>query len=148
MAAHLFDKGIQCAATEEGNADWALTNSLTLATGTCVPGYSGSPTRPCNADGSFGDIINPCTRTLGRSFVRFAQYQIRIQRLCARRASTARRRGHPRRPARITCPVRVILDGPARRRARAISLATGASCPAPAFVRFCKCPSTSSNDGL
>ena len=50
-------------AKTENNANWAATDSLTLATGTCIPGYSGSPTRACNADGSFGDIINPCTRT-------------------------------------------------------------------------------------
>ena len=59
------DIGNQCSAIAEGNASWATTDSLTVANGTCVSGYAGTPTRSCNADGSFGDIINPCTRTLG-----------------------------------------------------------------------------------
>ena len=63
LLSQLRVQGIQCAAKTEDNANWAATDSLNLATGTCIPGYSGSPTRACNADGSFGDIINPCTRT-------------------------------------------------------------------------------------
>ena len=61
----IFVSGNICAAAEnEGNATWTETLSLTTAVGTCLSGYVGSPSRACLAEGVFGDVINPCTRTL------------------------------------------------------------------------------------
>ena len=51
-----------CSGTTEGNAVWAQTNSLESVAGQCIPGFSGAPTRSCNADGVFGAIVNTCTQ--------------------------------------------------------------------------------------
>ena len=54
---------LTCDATTMGNANFAVTDSLTTATGTCLGGYSGSPTSACTASGTWGAVSNPCTRT-------------------------------------------------------------------------------------
>ena len=46
----------------DSNASWLETMSLATAYGTCLTGFRGNPTRPCLADGSFGDITNPCVQ--------------------------------------------------------------------------------------
>ena len=51
-----------CSGVSEDNASWPSANSLTTASGTCVPGYTGSPTRPCSAAGTYGAISNRCTQ--------------------------------------------------------------------------------------
>ena len=50
----------RCIGVTEGFADWAATDSLTTVSTTCRVGYHGSPSRTCGADGTFGEIINPC----------------------------------------------------------------------------------------
>ena len=40
---------------------WEQTNAFVTANGTCDTGFSGSPTRYCYPNGTWGDIINPCT---------------------------------------------------------------------------------------
>ena len=52
----------RCSAITEGFATWAAADSLTSVSGTCQAGYQGSPSRTCSADGTFGEIINPCRR--------------------------------------------------------------------------------------
>ena len=53
-----------CWATTFENANWpGNTLSMTTATGTCVTGYSGVPSRACSADGTWSpSIANPCVR--------------------------------------------------------------------------------------
>ena len=53
-----------CTAVTESNVNWPLTNSLTTISGVCAAGFSGSPSRTCLADGTFGEIINPCVQIL------------------------------------------------------------------------------------
>ena len=52
----------RCEAVTEGFANWTATDSLTSVSATCQAGYHGSPSRTCGADGTFGEIINPCQR--------------------------------------------------------------------------------------
>jgi len=54
----------QCDAIIEGDASWPLWNQNSVAvTGTCLPGYQGSPTRTCTSAIGWGPIQNSCTRT-------------------------------------------------------------------------------------
>ncbi len=48
------------AMTGEGNASWSDALVSTIANGTCLTGYSGTATRPCNADGTWGAVIQSC----------------------------------------------------------------------------------------
>ena len=50
-----------CASTTEGNANWASTSAGTQASGACLSGYTGTPTRSCNAGGVWGSISGSCT---------------------------------------------------------------------------------------
>ena len=43
-------------------ADWPAALSGTTSTGTCIPGYAGTPTRQCNLDGSWGAVTSACTQ--------------------------------------------------------------------------------------
>ena len=54
----------RCDAVTEGFANWTATDSLTSVSATCQAGYQGSPSRTCGADGTFGEIINPCQRIM------------------------------------------------------------------------------------
>jgi hypothetical protein len=52
------------ALTNDNNANWAAGTTGASTTGTCVAGYTGSPSRPCLGTGAWGTTIsNPCTRT-------------------------------------------------------------------------------------
>jgi len=54
---------IQCPSDTIENAAYPATDSFLVAAGECVQGYSGSPERSCNADGSWGDGAGvPCAR--------------------------------------------------------------------------------------
>ena len=54
---------LTCPATTMGNANFALTNSMTTGYGTCLSGYSGSPSSACSNAGTWGGVSNACTRT-------------------------------------------------------------------------------------
>jgi len=51
---------IQCSGITENNSTWAATNALSTAYGTCVLGFSGTPSRTCSVTGTWGAIQNPC----------------------------------------------------------------------------------------
>ena len=52
---------LQCAPVSgDGNANWTQTATNTNATGTCLAGYVGSPTRTCSSSATFGPVVNPC----------------------------------------------------------------------------------------
>ena len=55
---------ILCDAVSEGNATWAssVAGSVDVA-GTCTTGFSGSPSRSCQLDGSWGAVSGSCSRT-------------------------------------------------------------------------------------
>ena len=56
--------GLSCPAIEDGNAQWPLSTSLTpTVSGTCNAGFSGSPSRECDANGQWGAISNACAGT-------------------------------------------------------------------------------------
>lgn len=61
--------GINCTANTFSNAAWDVTASDSTAAGTCVAGYTGSPLRYCQIDGTWSTTVsNPCTgqhRTAG-----------------------------------------------------------------------------------
>ena len=59
-------KGNVCAAQLYSNANWpANTLSNTVASGTCVAGYTGTPSRECLASGQWSTTVsNACTRAL------------------------------------------------------------------------------------
>ncbi len=69
---------LTCASLVEGNANWPANAQTTVFAGTssvsgsCLPGYSGQPTRPCNLDGTWGAITQACVRKylLERSLLR------------------------------------------------------------------------------
>ena len=52
---------------DNSNATWATSPVGNSVAGTCLPGYSGSPTRPCTGvntqPGTWGAVISGCTRT-------------------------------------------------------------------------------------
>jgi hypothetical protein len=46
-------------------ADWPTAVAGTaVVNGTCLPGYAGQPTRPCNLDGSWGALSSACVQLL------------------------------------------------------------------------------------
>ena len=52
-----------CGAATNNDAVWpGNTPSNTVAVGTCLPGFSGTPSRECTAGGTWGAISNPCTQ--------------------------------------------------------------------------------------
>ena len=53
-----------CPAVTEQNANWVTKASTEGLNGDCVSGYTGSPSRTCMVDGSWGPISNPCSRTV------------------------------------------------------------------------------------
>jgi len=56
--------GVGCNTRLESNANWVeSTVSATSYTGTCVEGYTGTPTRLCTAEG-WGPITNGCVKTV------------------------------------------------------------------------------------
>ena len=52
----------QCAAETSSNAVWPTTDSQSGASGTCVAGYVGNALRLCTVDGTWGPVIQQCTR--------------------------------------------------------------------------------------
>jgi hypothetical protein len=50
-----------CPSITEGSATWALTLPGQTASGNCVTGTSGSPSRNCLSGGSWGSISGSCT---------------------------------------------------------------------------------------
>lgn len=56
--------GNVCAAKTESNAQWPQTNSLVSASGVCVAGWAGSPTRYCSAAGVFESIVGSCVQKM------------------------------------------------------------------------------------
>lgn len=51
---------VTCPATAEGNAEWPSASGSTVVSGTCVSGFAGNPTRPCDSNGNLGPISSPC----------------------------------------------------------------------------------------
>ena len=63
-----------CLPVIERNANWTFQPIATTATtvqGTCLPGFTGSPTRQCLTTGEWGAIQNPCSGA-GRTRRRYA----------------------------------------------------------------------------
>ena len=54
----------KCPVIEDGDAQWAETPALSLASGECNPGFFGAPTRECDESGNWGNITNPCSGTM------------------------------------------------------------------------------------
>lgn len=52
----------QCPPNTYANANWTLTPANVIATGTCVAGWQGAPTRKCNEGGWATSVNNHCTR--------------------------------------------------------------------------------------
>ena len=46
-----------------GNANFPATDSMTTGSGVCIGGYSGTPTSACSDSGTWGTVVNACTRT-------------------------------------------------------------------------------------
>ena len=58
--------------TSDGNATWpAGAAGNNAVSGTCLPGYTGTPTRPCagttTAPGIWGPVVSACIRTFARA---------------------------------------------------------------------------------
>jgi hypothetical protein len=53
---------LSCPAQTNTQATWALTLSGNTVSGTCVPGWAGSPTRTCQLDGTWSTVSNPCVQ--------------------------------------------------------------------------------------
>ena len=51
----------------DGYASWPITASssspINVTVTSCAETYTGSPVRLCRPDGTWGDVVNPCTRT-------------------------------------------------------------------------------------
>ena len=72
----------KCAATSDAgrNVDWPETLSFGTATGQCKPGFSGAPTRVCNADAWSNTVTGSCLRaSFSYSSILFAN-RLRFQR--------------------------------------------------------------------
>jgi len=54
-----------CPAETAANALWNLTLSLSTADGSCLPGYTGTPSRDCNASGEWGPVADGCIAESG-----------------------------------------------------------------------------------
>jgi hypothetical protein len=56
---------LKCPALSSSSfASWPLTPQGSQAVGTCISGYTGSATRPCNVDGTWGTASSSCTPIL------------------------------------------------------------------------------------
>ena len=53
---------LTCSAGDFENANWPATAAGSSASGTCKVGFSGSPSRPCELDGSWGPVTNGCVQ--------------------------------------------------------------------------------------
>ena len=49
-----------CQSIDEGDATWPITLTGKTAAGSCDSGYTGTPSRTCNSDGTWGSISNSC----------------------------------------------------------------------------------------
>lgn len=109
-----------------GFALWPSTPLLVQASGTCIEGYSGAPTRYCNMGGVWGTVANPCQRALNaappsrpRALTATAR-----QRRAAPPSRTGMPRGRKRTLARLRA-ARACSTSRERRRVFAVSTMCG-----------------------